>query len=118
MKERSVAPIQIIAVVLCLFINILDGFDVLAIAFTANEISNEWSLSPQNLGILFSSGLLGMMIGAFILAPVADTIGRRPQIIICLMIIASGMLASGFATSVTELMILRFIMKFMVKVRH
>lgn len=109
MNEKYLAPVQIYAVVICLIINILDGFDILAIAFAANEISIEWEISAVNLGILFSSGLVGMIFGAFLLAPIADTFGRRPQIALCLIIIAFGMLASGFSATVTELMILRFI---------
>ena len=65
MNNKGLAPIQIYAVIICLIINVLDGFDLLAIAFTANEIAIEWEMSPENLGILFSSGLVGMMIGAF-----------------------------------------------------
>ena len=109
MNDKELAPVQIYAVLICLIINVLDGFDLLAIAFTANEIAIEWEMSPENLGILFSSGLVGMIIGAFGLAPTADTIGRRPQMVLCLFIIAFGMLASGFAASVTQLMLLRFI---------
>ena len=109
MTKRGLAPVQMYAVGICLVINMLDGFDVLAIAFTANEIANEWEMSPENLGILFSSGLLGMIIGALALAPVADAVGRRPQIVLCLCVIGLGMLVSGLATSISQLMVLRFI---------
>jgi hypothetical protein len=54
MNDKELAPVQIYAVLICLIINVLDGFDLLAIAFTANEIAIEWEMSPENLGILFS----------------------------------------------------------------
>ena len=57
-KSDAMAPVQIIAVAMCVVINMLDGFDVLVMAFTAPEIAREWQLEPQSLGILFSSGLL------------------------------------------------------------
>lgn len=109
MTEKGLAPIQVYAVVICLIINVLDGFDLLAIAFTANEIAIEWGIGPEALGVLFSSSLVGMILGAFALAPAADTIGRRPQIVFCLFVIAFGMLASGVASSVTQLMLFRFV---------
>jgi hypothetical protein len=54
MNDKDLAHVQIYAVLICLIINVLDGFDLLAIAFTANEIAIEWEMSPENLGILRS----------------------------------------------------------------
>ena len=51
-KSDAMAPVQIIAVAMCVVINMLDGFDVLVMAFTAPEIAREWQLEPQSLGIL------------------------------------------------------------------
>jgi len=106
--QTEMNSFQMTAVAICLVLNMLDGFDVLVIAFTAPEISAEWGLRPEQLGILFSSGLFGMMAGAFLLAPLADAIGRRPQILLCLTIIAVGMTASGFVGNLLQLMLLRF----------
>ena len=48
---------------ICTFLNALDGFDVLAMAFTANQVSEEFSLNGAQLGVLLSSGLFGMAAG-------------------------------------------------------
>lgn len=106
---QSMSGFQIFAVAICWTINMLDGFDVLAIAFTAPEISREWQLSPAALGIVFSAGLFGMTIGALVLAPVADIIGRRWTIIIGLVVITIGMVATAFVGSVTALFGTRFL---------
>jgi MFS family permease len=73
----------------------LDGFDVLVMAFTAAPISAEWKLSGAELGVLFSAGLFGMAAGSLFLAPWADRFGRQPIILVCLVVIALGMFASG-----------------------
>ena len=108
-KTDAMQPVQIIAVAMCVVINMLDGFDVLVMAFTAPEIAREWQLEPQALGILFSSGLLGMALGSLFIAPLADSIGRRRIILICLVTISVGMLASAFMNSVSGLVSTRII---------
>jgi len=102
-------PVQVLAVTICVVINMLDGFDVLVMAFTAPEIAAEWDLDPQSLGVLFSSGLFGMAAGSLFIAPLADRMGRRNIILICLVIISVGMLASAFTNSIFELATMRVI---------
>lgn len=100
---------QVTAVLICLVINFLDGFDVLAIAFAAPSIAADWSVAPTELGIIFSAGLAGMVVGALFLSPYADRIGRRPLILICLAIISAGMLGSAIADNVTQLVAWRLL---------
>src|SRR6478736_1269789 len=62
-RSASMTAFQVGIVILCVLIAALDGFDVLAIAYTAPSIAHEWGLSPTNLGLVFSTGPLGMGIG-------------------------------------------------------
>lgn len=103
MKEGPMRPVQVLAVTICVVINMLDGFDVLVMAFTAPSIAAEWSLEPQSVGILLSAGLFGMAAGSLFIAPLADRLGRRNNILVCLLIISAGMFASAFTGSVPEL---------------
>lgn len=98
---------QWFAVAVCVLLNVLDGFDVLVMAFTGKAVSTEWGLSGAQLGLLLSAGLVGMALGSMLLAPWADRIGRRPMILLCLAIAGSGMLASAFSASATQLGLLR-----------
>ena len=41
-ESRPMTGFQISAVTICLVINMLDGFDVLAMAFTAPGIAEQW----------------------------------------------------------------------------
>ena len=101
-RERPMTPLQVGAVLICILINFIDGFDVLAIAFAAPEISKEWQLQPSTLGVVFSSGLAGMVLGALFLSPVADRFGRRKLILLCLAVISTGMFTSALAVSPGE----------------
>ncbi len=107
--EGGVSGLQLTVLALCCTINALDGFDILAISFTAAAIAGEWSLAPDELGLLFSGSLIGMMIGAFTIAPLADRFGRKPVLIASLGLIVIGMIATSGVTSAPWLFILRVI---------
>jgi MFS family permease len=100
---------QYIAVFICFLMNMLDGMDVLIISYAAPAISKAWSISPANLGIVFSSGLVGMTVGAIFLAPFADRIGRKSTMLIAGLLMATCIYSTSFATDINLLMIFRFI---------
>ncbi|WP_040976995.1 MFS transporter [Necropsobacter massiliensis] len=85
-------------VMMAAIMNVLDGFDVLALAFTATAIRHEFGLSGTELGYLLSAGLFGMAAGSLFLAPLADKIGRRPLLLLSVTLSALGMLGSAFAS--------------------
>lgn len=108
LDEKRFSRFQIIAVSLCALINIFDGFDALAIAYTAPAISSEWSLSPQALGIVFGAGYLGMAIGAMTLGTLSDYIGRRRVILLSLVALTITMGLTATASSISALLTYRF----------
>jgi benzoate transport len=108
-KEGPMSRFQVLAVALCVLMNMLDGFDVLAMAFVGPQISAEWHLTGTQLGLLLSAGLFGMAGGSVFVAPAADRFGRRLLILLCLPTIAIGMLCSAFAQDTTQLVVLRLI---------
>jgi benzoate transport len=107
LDEGEMSRFQWAAVAVCVMLIMLDGFDVLVMAFTAAPISAEWKLSGAELGFLFSAGLFGMAAGSLFLAPWADRFGRQPIILLCLLVISGGMLASALAQNGVQLGVLR-----------
>jgi len=81
----------------------LDGFDVLAVTYAGPGFLQEWGLSNAELGLALSMGLVGMALGSFLLAPLADVIGRRNMIFACLIVMAGGMTATAFTGSLAGL---------------
>ena len=100
---------QVIAVILCIALNALDGFDVLAISFASPGIAAEWAINRTELGVVLAMELLGMAFGSIFLGGFADKIGRKPTIQTCLVVMTAGMCFSAFANSVTTLLVVRFI---------
>jgi len=109
LRHEPMSSFQLVAVAICVALNALDGFDILAITFAGPGIVREWSLGPGGLGIVISTGLVGMSIGSLLLAPMADKWGRRPIILLCLVLMTVGMLLSATANSIASLVIWRVI---------
>lgn len=101
--QHPMSRYQIRAIAVCMLINMLDGFDVLVVAFTAASIAADWDLSATAIGYLLSAGLVGMTIGSLVLGPLADRFGRRPLVLACLVVITVGMLLSAFTQNVGQL---------------
>jgi len=98
---------QCLAIGICIVLNMIDGFDVLVMAFTAASVSAEWGLSGAQVGLLLSAGLFGMAAGSLFIAPWADRFGRRPLILFCLALSGVGMLLSALSQSPLQLALLR-----------
>ncbi|NMR32037.1 MFS transporter [Crystallibacter degradans] len=108
-NKSAMSPYQWLIIGLCVLLNALDGFDVMAMAFTATSVTNDFGLSGTELGLLLSAGLVGMAIGSLVLAPFADVVGRRPMILVSLALAAAGMFLSALANSAVELALWRVV---------
>jgi len=106
-EHGPMSALQIMAVAICWTINMLDGFDIQALAFVAPELGREWGIGPADLGWMFGAGTFGMMAGALLLAPFGDYIGRRTIILLGLITITIGMLATSLVESVPQMIVTR-----------
>jgi benzoate transport len=98
---------QIGIIITCILLTMIDGYDILVMAFVAPHLAKAWSLSSVEVGYLLSAGVFGAALGAVFISPLADRIGRRRHIIVCLAMITVGMVLSAFATSVPQLVAFR-----------
>lgn len=94
---------------LCALIIIFDGYDLVVYGVVLPVLMQEWDLTPVQAGALGSYALFGMMIGAIVFGQLADRIGRRLSIAICIVLFSGFTFINGFATNVTEFGICRFI---------
>ena len=105
---RAVGAFQLRTFLLCAAVLFVDGFDVQAITYVAPAISREWGLARGALGPTFSAGLFGLMLGAMLLAPLADRVGRRRIIVYSCIAFGICTLLTLTVGSLTELLVLRF----------
>ena len=106
-REMSFAQWEV--VLLCTLINMLDGYDVLVMSFAAASVASDWQLDPASLGLLLSAGLVGMGLGSIVLGSLADALGRKRLVHICLGTVTIGMILSAYAQSQLQLLALRFV---------
>ena len=99
---------QIVAIGVCVLLNALDGFDVLSISFASPGIANEWHIERAALGVVLSMELFGMAAGSVVLGQLADRIGRKATTLLCLGVMALGMLATTQVGSIGGLAATRF----------
>jgi AAHS family 4-hydroxybenzoate transporter-like MFS transporter len=79
--QRPIGAFQLRAFLLCAAVLFVDGFDVQGITYVVPTITREWGLVRGDLWPALTGGLVGVMLGAMLLAPLADRIGRRSVII-------------------------------------
>jgi MFS transporter, AAHS family, 4-hydroxybenzoate transporter len=106
--ERRMSPFQYGVISLCGLVMLLDGFDTQAISYMAPMIAHEWNLSVQLLGPIFSSALVGLMLGYLLLSPLSDRLGHKRMIVGATVGFAWCTLGAAWAGDVTELIVLRF----------
>ncbi|MFC9361433.1 MFS transporter [Rhodococcus sp. NPDC057014] len=101
-------PYQIASVVFCMFLNMLDGYDVLVMGFAMPHLPQGFATNPEK-GYLISAALAGMAVGAIGLARFADVIGRRRILLVGLAANTLGLTASALSNGFAMLLVTRFV---------
>lgn len=94
---------QVVAVAMTVALNALDGFDVLSISFASPGIAQEWGIDRAALGLVLAMELIGMAIGSMLLGKLADAVGRRKTMLLCLAIMVVGMFMVTTVSTIAEL---------------
>src|SRR5829696_3301620 len=102
-RTQPMQRLQIVTVAIAIVITMIDGYEILVMAFVAPALSREWGIGPVQVGYLLSAGIFGMAAGATFLSPLADRFGRRRYILVSLLLIVVGMLLSATAQNVPQL---------------
>jgi MFS transporter, SHS family, lactate transporter len=87
----------------------LDAFDFFLLVFVLKDIAKEFNTDIENVTFAILLTLAMRPIGAYIFGRAADHFGRRPTLMIDVLLYAFIEFASGFAPSLTVLLVLRAI---------
>src|ERR1700681_4343850 len=107
--RRPLSPFQVRTIVLCGVVLVLEGFDAQCIGFLAPSISETLRIPLRTFGPIFAAGLVGLMIAAMAIGPVADRWGRKWPLVAATLTFAVFSLLTARVTSFNELLILRFL---------
>ncbi len=87
----------------------LDGYDLHAMAFAAPAIICNWGIDKGSLGIVFSAGVFGILVGGLVFGYLGDRIGRRPSIVAATITFGGFSLLTVWAGDLPALIALRFL---------
>lgn len=93
----------------CFVIVVCDGYDLAVTGAALPGIMKEMGIDATHAGFMASAALFGMMFGAIILGALADRIGRRWAISICVLLFSAFTAAAAFATDPKTFVIMRFL---------
>jgi AAHS family 4-hydroxybenzoate transporter-like MFS transporter len=93
----------------CFLIVLIDGYDQVAVAYSAPALIRAWHITAAGFGRVFGVGLFGVLVGSLLLGFCGDRFGRRRTIIYGTLLFGALTIACARASSLEELTVLRFL---------
>jgi len=109
MDGRPLGRFQTWTILLCGLVIIFDGFDTQSIGILAPSMSETLHIPLKYFGTILSAALFGLLIASLVMGPVADRWGRKWVLVCSVFTFALFMTITARATSLEELVILRFL---------
>jgi AAHS family 4-hydroxybenzoate transporter-like MFS transporter len=108
-ETRPIGPAQWTVIGLCALVAMLDGLDLQSIGLAAPAIAAQLHVAPQAFGVVFSAALAGLALGAVVLGPLADRVGRKRVLVCAAFCFGFFTLTTAYADSLPELLAARFL---------
>jgi AAHS family 4-hydroxybenzoate transporter-like MFS transporter len=105
--ERPIGFREIFTLVIVSTVLFLDGFDMYFLGKILPAIATGLGGTPVDMQPVVTYQQWGMVLGAIVMPPLADRIGRKPVLALCLLVFGSFSLWSAYATSFEMLAWLR-----------
>jgi AAHS family 4-hydroxybenzoate transporter-like MFS transporter len=109
LDAQRVSGVTVRVTLLCFLIMVADSYDVSALSFAVPELIRQWHVDKIATGTVFSASLFGLMIGSVLFGFIGDRWGRKTAIIAGSVVFGALTLATGFATSLNEMLAIRFL---------
>lgn len=105
--ERAIGFREIFTLVIVSTVLFLDGFDMYFLGKILPAIAAGLGGASADMQPVMTAQAFGMLAGAIIMPPLADRIGRKPVLALCLLVFGSFSLWAAYATSFEMLAWLR-----------
>jgi AAHS family benzoate transporter-like MFS transporter len=93
----------------CVMILVLDGYDLAVVGAALPSIMKQMGVDATKAGFMASSALFGMMFGAIYLGTLADKIGRRLCICVCIGLFSVFTAGAGLTNDPISFSVTRFL---------
>jgi AAHS family 4-hydroxybenzoate transporter-like MFS transporter len=109
LDERGLSSFHIKLLIWSLFIVLIDGYDIGAIAFAAPSLVRAWGIDREALGPVFSASLVGILFGSAIFGWVGDRYGRKAALVGSLLLFGIFTWIAAYSSTITQMFWLRLI---------
>jgi AAHS family 4-hydroxybenzoate transporter-like MFS transporter len=108
LDRRKIGAFQAGVIALAAAIVAVEGINTQAAGYIAPALEQSWKLTRSDLTLFFTSGTVGLMLGALLVAPLADRLGRRPILLGCVFLFGLASLATAASPTLGVLDAARF----------
>jgi len=98
-----------IAAAMCFIVMMADGYDLFVMVQLMPTIAQSFAVSTAVLTTAYAAQTVGQAVGALGVSPFADRFGRKPLLLVCMVLLGLATFAGTFATSVEQFTVTRFI---------
>jgi len=109
LDESGLGAFQIRLLVWSLFLVLIDGYDIAAIAFAAPSLVRVWSLSPGELAPVLTASLVGILFGSAIFGWVGDRYGRKAALVTGNLLFGVFTFAAAYSGNLQQMFWLRLL---------
>lgn len=106
-NQSRMTSFQYRSILICAAALMMVGYDVALVPLSMPYVPVGFFDSDAQRGLLLGATPIGMALGSFFLAPLADKFGRRGLILITLLALVAAMAGSGLVTDVPQLVAVR-----------
>ena len=92
-------PRPLLPLALCAMVMFIDGYDLSAMPLAVPYLVQELGAAPQQFSWALSAVLVGLGAGALLIAPLGDRFGRRPVILISVLLMAITTVGTAFGST-------------------
>lgn len=97
------------ALTLAFLAAVIEGFDLQAAGVAVPKLAPAFGLTPQQIGLFFSSATFGLIFGALAGGRIADAWGRRSGLVIALATFGIFSIATAYTATFDQLLAMRFL---------
>lgn len=110
-EKQTFGRVTFIVVLICWFMTIFEGYDLVVYGTVVPSLLHykPWNLNAAQAGAISSLIVIGMILGALLVGPLADLLGRRNTILLDLLVFSISLFLCGLAPSPLVFSIFRFI---------
>ena len=108
LENQRLGGLQIRVVAICGLIQMCDGYDVGSIGWSVPSLTHAWHIVPSAFALAFLWSNIGVMAGALVAGPIGDRFGRKPLLLMSLVVFGLASLASAVSPSLYFLAGTRF----------